>query len=91
MTTNNNNIDYIKSGSDYIGSSSGSSYGPEGGYSNDLLLYNISLLTSYPIAHYSQLLYENDILKKTNMEVAIESNTIRNKNVLKQLLYFISL
>lgn len=81
MTTNNNNIDYIKSGSDYIGSSSGGSYGPEGGYSNDLLLYNISLLTSYPIAHYSQLLYENDILKKTNMEVAIESNTIRNKNI----------
>lgn len=72
MTTNNNNIDYM---------GSGDSYGPEGVVSNELLLYNISLLTSYPIAHYSQLLYENDILKKTNMEVTIESNTIRNKNI----------
>jgi AAA+ superfamily predicted ATPase len=79
MTTNNNNnnnINYMGSGSDYIGSG-----GPEGVVSNELLLYNISLLTSYPIAHYSQLLYENDILKKTNMEVAIENNTIRNKNI----------
>lgn len=62
-------------GSDYMGG------GPEGAVSNELLLYNISLLTSYPIAHYSQLLYENDILRKTNMEVTIESNTIRNKNI----------
>ncbi len=82
MTTNNNNnnIDYMGSGggSDYMGSSN---HGPDGAVSNELLLYNISLLTSYPIAHYSQLLYENDILRKTNMEVTIESNTIRNKNI----------
>jgi AAA+ superfamily predicted ATPase len=69
MTTNNN-IDYMESSSDYTGT-----------VSNELLLYNISLLTSYPIAHYSQLLYENDILRKTNMEVTIESNIIRNKNI----------
>lgn len=68
------------SGSDYMGSCNVSN-GPEGAVSNELLLYNISLLTSYPIAHYSQLLYENDILRKTNMEVTIESNTIRNKNI----------
>jgi len=68
------------SGSDYIGSGNVSN-GPEEAVSNELLLYNISLLTSYPIAHYSQLLYENDILRKTNMEVTIESNTIRNKNI----------
>lgn len=72
-TNNNNNIDYMGNGSD--------GNGPEGTVSNELLLYNISLLTSYPIAHYSQLLYENDILRKTNMEVTIESNTIRNKNI----------
>jgi hypothetical protein len=89
MTTNNNNnnidytgsvggSDYIGRGSEYMGSSNSS---PEGAVSNELLLYNISLLTSYPIAHYSQLLYENDILRKTNMEVTIESNTIRNKNI----------
>jgi SpoVK/Ycf46/Vps4 family AAA+-type ATPase len=84
MTTNNNNIEYMGSGSDYTGSSSeytGSGSDYTGAVSNELLLYNISLLTSYPIAHYSQLLYENDILRKTNMEVTIESNTIRNKNI----------
>lgn len=79
-TNNNNNIDYTGSGggSDYTVSSNS---GLDGAVSNELLLYNISLLTSYPIAHYSQLLYENDILRKTNMEVTIESNTIRNKNI----------
>jgi SpoVK/Ycf46/Vps4 family AAA+-type ATPase len=79
-TNNNNNIVYMGSGSDYIGSGNVSN-GPEEAVSNNLLLYNISLLTSYPIAHYSQLLYENDILRKTNIEVTIESNTIRNKNI----------
>lgn len=75
MTTNNNNNGYAgggggdhmgSSGNSYMGSS-GISYmgsGPDGAVSNELLLYNISLLTSYPIAHYSQLLYENDILRK---------------------------
>ena len=66
MTTNdNNNIGYMGGGG-----SDGISYmggGPEGAVSNELLLYNISLLTSYPIAHYSQLLYENDILRKKNL------------------------
>jgi len=84
MTTNNNNIEYMGSGSDYTGSSSeytGSGSDYTGAVSNELLLYNISLLTSYPIAHYSQLLYENDILRKTNMEISIESNIIRNKNI----------
>jgi SpoVK/Ycf46/Vps4 family AAA+-type ATPase len=67
--SNNTEIDYINNGSG------------ENSMSNELLLYNISLLTSYPIAHYSQLLYQNDILEKTNMEVTIENNTIRNKNI----------
>ncbi len=61
--------------------SGGNGNSSDGAISNELLLYNISLLTSYPIAHYSQLLYENDILRKTNMEISIESNTIRNKNI----------
>ena len=55
MTTNDNNNGYMGGGgSDGISYTGG---GPEGAVSNELLLYNISLLTSYPIAHYSQLLY----------------------------------